>query len=111
MEVQSKIFTMGDNFKEVIAKVYGIDLKDPNAKNALLKRFKEDEIREWRYFFEMCFHEHERVAGELKSAKWYRRRKLQKEWEVTYEQMRDFALKIVLAEKELDELNKQEYAE
>lgn len=32
MEVQSKIFTMDDNFREVIAKVYGIDLKDPNAK-------------------------------------------------------------------------------
>ena len=106
MEVQSKIFTMDDNFREVIAKVYGIDLKDPNAKNALLKRLKEDEIREWRHFFEMCFHEHERVAGELKSAKWYRRSKLQKEWDVTYEQMRDFALKIVLAEKELNELFK-----
>ena len=105
MEVQSKIFTMDDNFREVIAKVYGIDLKDPN--NALLKRFKEVEIREWRLFFEMCFREHEQVAGELKSAKWYRRRKLQKEWEVTYEQMRDFALKIVLAEKELNELLKR----
>lgn len=69
----------------------------------ILKLYEPILIKRVAFFFEMCFHEHERVAGELKSAKWYRRRKLQKEWEVTYEQMRDFALKIVLAEKELNE--------